>query len=82
MFESGLVDEWKMRTWMRMKTESNEGPTELDNVRTTEALHLDDLQSVFFIYGFFIAVSVLTYLIEVSCKHSSQKSEEMPQNAW
>ena len=33
MFESGLIDEWKMRTWMRMKTESNEGQTELDSAR-------------------------------------------------
>ena len=82
MFESGLVDEWKMRTWMRMKTESDEGQIELDNVRTSEALHLEDLQGVFLIYGFFIAASVLTYLIEVSCKHSSQNSEELPPNAW
>ena len=39
----------------------------LDNMRTSEALHLGDLQGVFIIYGFFIAASVVTFLFEVLC---------------
>ena len=33
-------------------------------MRTSEALHLGDLQGVFIIYGFFIVASVVTFLFE------------------
>ena len=45
MFEAGLVDVWKLRTWMRMKAESQHEPIELNSARTAEALQLDDLQA-------------------------------------
>ena len=45
MLEAGLVDLWKLRTWMRMKAESRHEPIELNSARTAEALQLDDLQA-------------------------------------
>ena len=45
MFEAGLIDLWKLRTWMRMKAESQHKPIELNSARTAEALQLDDLQA-------------------------------------
>ena len=74
MFESGLVDEWKLRTWMRMKAESqHESTIELDDVETLEALHLDDLQSVFILFALFITASVVTFLVELSRWRGSQR---------
>ena len=73
MFEAGLVDEWKLRTWMRMKAESQEEQAELDGVKTSEALYLDDLQGVFVLYALFIAASVAAFLIELSVRRGSRR---------
>ena len=65
MFEAGLVDEWKLRTWMRMKAESESEQVELSSAETAEALLVDDLQGVFVLFALFMAASVVTFAIEL-----------------
>ena len=71
MLEAGLIDEWKLRTWMRMKAESQHEQIQLEDVKTLEPLHLDDIQGVFIIYALSIAASVATFMYEVTCLRGS-----------
>ena len=64
MFEAGLIDEWKLRTWMRMKAESQEEKIELSNVELS-ALVMDDIQGIFILFALFVLASFVTFLFEV-----------------
>ena len=77
MFEAGLIDEWKLRTWMRMKAESQEEKIELSNVKQS-ALLMDDVQGIFILFTLFISASFITFLLEVlfwQGSHCSKKVE-------
>ena len=77
MFEAGLIDEWKLRTWMRMKAESQEEKIELSNVKQS-ALLMDDVQGIFILFTLFISASFITFFLEVlfwQGSHCSKKVE-------
>ena len=73
MLEAGLIDEWKLRTWMRMKAESKDEQIQLEDVKTLEPLHLDDIQGVFIIYALSIVASVATFVYEVTCYRRNKR---------
>ena len=75
MLEAGLIDEWKLRTWIRMKAESQHESIELVNRKTAEALRLDDLQGAFFLFVLFVSVSIIAFVIEVSGKLLNGQSD-------
>ena len=72
MREAGLIDEWKLRTWMRMKAEFQHEQIDLDNMKTFQALNLDDVQGVFILYILFVVASIVTFILEVMCWRGNQ----------
>ena len=47
MVEAGLIRKWKLRTWNRMKRDSDQEPVAFTNPPAAEPLTLDTLQTAF-----------------------------------
>ena len=72
--EAGLVDQWKVRTWARMKTEDGDVSLKDDDVSTV--VTLDHLQSAFYLYLLIILLATFTFCIEILCKWKGEKGEK------
>lgn len=66
IIESGLIDQWKVRTWDRMKTEAKGGEAELfANVEETATLNLEHFLGTFLLYGAVVVVAIISLVAEV-----------------
>jgi len=68
--EAGLIEHWKLNTWIRMKEETRLRAETLDVSEMSgkddvKALALDDLQSAFMLCGVLLTVAILTALGEL-----------------
>ena len=64
--EAGLVHQWKVRTWARMKAE--EGDVMIKDEEASTIVTLDHVQSAFYLYLIMIFFANFTFAIEMFCK--------------
>ena len=72
--EAGLVNQWKVRTWARMKTEDGDVLIKDDDVSTV--VTLDDLQSAFYLYLLIIILASFIFCIEIFCKWKGERGNK------
>ena len=64
--EAGLVNQWKKRTWARMKAEDGDASIKDDEVSTV--VTLDHVQSAFYLYLILMIFAGFFFSIEIFCK--------------
>ena len=68
MKESGLINQWKLRTFRRMRNDMlSRGETSVADVERAQmlALSLDDLQGIFYLFGIFLLMTSIVFAGEV-----------------
>jgi hypothetical protein len=87
--EAGLVEHWKMRTWVRMKQEAN-GTDHVLPGGSLEPLTMDNLQGAFYLCSLLLGTSVIAIAAEmlgVACSKTRVDSntnfgEESRRKIW
>ena len=64
--EAGLVHQWKVRTWARMKDE--QGDVIMRDEKASAVVTLDDLQSAFYLYLIILFLASFVFAIEIFWK--------------
>ena len=68
MKESGLIDEWKMRTFRQMRInmiERGEKPVEEEKRSTNSPLTMDDLQGIFYVKAILLGLATIVFFWEM-----------------
>ena len=73
--EAGLVNQWKVRTWARMKAEDGDASIMDDEVSTV--VTLDHLQSAFYLYLILIILACFCFCIEIFYKRKGRKGNRV-----
>lgn len=63
IIESGLIDQWKIRTWYTMKVDA--GVTIAKETEESGKLSLEHFLGTFLLYGFMVAIALLCLAAEV-----------------
>ena len=75
--QAGLIDEWKWKTWLRMKEEAHAKGDVLDIQEdpAVAPLSFDEIQSPMLLVGFSFALCALVFVLEImsTCWRSNKK---------
>ena len=75
--EAGLVHQWKVRTWARMK-DQHEGIMMMDEKASTGVM-LDDLQSAFYLSLILLLLASFVFAIEIFFKWKGERGNRVSQ---
>ena len=75
--EAGLVHQWKVRTWARMKDE--QGDIMLKDEKASTGVTLDDLQSAYYLYLFMLFLASFVFAIEIFWKWKGPRGNRVSQ---
>ena len=73
--EAGLVNQWKVRTWARMKAEEEDVLVKDEDASTIVTLY--DLQSAFFLYIIMIFFACFIFCVEMFCKLKEKRGNRV-----
>ena len=72
--EAGLVNQWKVRTWARMKAE--EGDVLIKDEEVSTVVTLDHVQSAFYLYLILMIFAGFSFCIEIFCKWKGERGNK------
>ena len=75
--EAGLVHQWKVRTWARMKEE--QGAIMMKDEKVSNGVMLDDLQSAFYLYLIMLLLASFVFAIEMFLKWKGARGNRVSQ---